>query len=181
MRILDRPKPMKSTGSVWLAAVETSKLRDESKVLTVAREVARLVQLDGRGELLSPIDLVRPSGLTEADAVDAINRLIVTGHLVLRYRPFQRDLLAFYVRPGPVVEEVTKASAADAAVAAAGDLPLAEAIGALTEALARLCAAEGVNPEASDGANLLETTAKLLRQRITGLLAARPRTDDRQR
>lgn len=94
MRNLDRLPAPNPVGENWLRGVRQR--LDEPKPLAVAQEIARLVQLDGRGKLLSPIDLARPAGLSEDEVIEGVNRLIVKGLVVLRYRPMQRFLTAFF-------------------------------------------------------------------------------------
>jgi len=71
----------------------------DGKTSKVAGEIARVIGPDGRGELPSPINLVKPLDLKEAVAVDAVNALIDADLMRLKWRPFQRQVSEFTVDP----------------------------------------------------------------------------------
>ena len=101
MRILNQLPPPNAVGAEWLAAVRgDARMAGETKTLTIAGEIARLVRGDGAGELPSPVDIGRPVQLSENDVVEAINALIVRGFVALIYKPYTRHVPTFFVRPG---------------------------------------------------------------------------------
>ena len=103
---LNRMPPPNDTGSSWLAKISADpRMTGQEKALLIAQEIARVVRHDGSGEMGSPADLARPSGMKEDEAEAAVNALIIRGFVALIYRPRIRFATAFFVRPSPYQNE----------------------------------------------------------------------------
>ena len=180
MLMSGRPEKIGEAGKSWLKAIEAdTKLNAEAK--KVAGELARYIDAGGHGEVPSPAVLAIPVDLKEADAVRAINELIQGGHIILKWRPFQRPVTFFSIRPEPHAETVdmppllgsgkspARTEAERLIMAAAKGLPHADAITALTEVQAQICASMGVCPDRETGADFLKTVADSLQARVRAL------------
>lgn len=99
---LDKLPPPGEVGAAWLAKVRAdARMSGETKALAIANELARYVRECGSGEMPSPGDLGKPAKLSEDDAIEAVNALVVRGFVGLVYRPRIRFATLFFCRPGP--------------------------------------------------------------------------------
>lgn len=99
---LDKLPPPGAVGATWLAKVRGDvRMRGHEKALTIAAELARYIRPCGSGEMPSPGDLAKPAKMSEDDAIDAVNALVVRGFIGLVYRPRIRFATMYFCRPGP--------------------------------------------------------------------------------
>jgi hypothetical protein len=109
-RFLDRLPPLNNTGATWLARLRADpRMADQDKALKIATELARYLKHDGSGEMPSPADLARLSGMKEDEVETAVNLLVLCGFVALVYRPRIRFSVAYFVRPSAYHSQRLKA------------------------------------------------------------------------
>jgi hypothetical protein len=184
VRDLGKPSPeLSEAARDWLDAVKASKIGGDAMTVKIAAEIAHLTRGTGFGELGSAIDLSRPALVGEIDAVHAVNELVRTGFIELRWRPMNRTTVEFRIcqRGDLTIELPAEPAPANAtarqhsenlAAAAVRGLQLSDAVSVLVEVLARSCIAAGVEIERESGRNLAGMIDKLVRARLKTLASA---------